>query len=145
MDKKSRTTELQPEKVPGRQTESPGNFSGGHIRVARSPKTSSYGRQRLRVPSQENPADSKLTSDGMLCKFGGHAFVPISWVCQKQMTVSHSNTEAEVISSDTCLKMECADVEGSCDSRVGATSQPSKGRPFASAQTQNTKHHAGIQ
>ena len=33
-------------------------------------------------------------------------FVPISWVCQKQTAVSHSSTEAEVISSDAGLRVE---------------------------------------
>ena len=35
---------------------------------------------------------------GILCIFGSHTFVPISWMCKKQTSVSHSSTEAEVIS-----------------------------------------------
>ena len=31
--------------------------------------------------------DSKFTSDGMVCKFGGHAFVPISRACKRQTAV----------------------------------------------------------
>ena len=42
--------------------------------------------------------DSKSTSGGLLCIFGSHTFVPISWMCKKQTSVSHSSTEAEVIS-----------------------------------------------
>ena len=43
----------------------------------------------------------------MLCKFGGHTFVPIPWACKKKQTaVPHSSTEAEVISLDTGLRME---------------------------------------
>ena len=41
----------------------------------------------------------------MLCKLGGDIFVRISWVCKAQ-TASHSNTEAEVMSLDTDLRME---------------------------------------
>ena len=45
--------------------------------------------------------DSKSTSGGTLCVFGSHTFVPISWMCKKQTTVSHSSTESEIISLDT--------------------------------------------
>ena len=34
--------------------------------------------------------DSKSTSGGTLCIFGSHTFVPISWMCKKQTSVSHS-------------------------------------------------------
>ena len=44
--------------------------------------------------------DSKSTSEGILCIFGGHTFVPISWMCKKQASVSHSSTEAQIISLD---------------------------------------------
>ena len=32
--------------------------------------------------------------------FGSHTFVPISWMCKKQTSVSHSSTESEIISLD---------------------------------------------
>ena len=32
------------------------------------------------------------------CAYGSHTFVPISWMCKKQFSVSHSSTEAENIS-----------------------------------------------
>ena len=38
--------------------------------------------------------DSKSTSGGVLCIFGSHTFVPISWMCKKQTSVSHGSTEA---------------------------------------------------
>ena len=41
--------------------------------------------------------DSKSTSGGLLCIFGSQTFVPISWMCRKQTTVSHSSTDAEFI------------------------------------------------
>ena len=50
--------------------------------------------------------DSKSTSGGIPCIFGSHAFVPISWICKKQTSVSHSSTEAEIISLDTGLRMD---------------------------------------
>ena len=43
--------------------------------------------------------DSKSTSAWVLCIFGSHTFVPISWMCKKQSSVSHSSAEAEIISS----------------------------------------------
>ena len=45
--------------------------------------------------------DSKSTSGGMLCVFGDHKFVPISWAYKKHTSASHSSTQAEVISLDT--------------------------------------------
>ena len=50
--------------------------------------------------------DSKSTSGGTLCVFGRHTFVPISWMCKKQTFVSHSSTEAEIISFDAGLRMD---------------------------------------
>ena len=53
-----------------------------------------------------DPEGSKLTSSGLLCIFGSHTFVPISWMCKKQTSVSHSSTEAELISLDVGLRMD---------------------------------------
>ena len=50
--------------------------------------------------------DSKSTSGGLMCMFGSHTFVPTSWMCRKQTSVSHSSTEAEVISLDAGLRMD---------------------------------------
>ena len=50
--------------------------------------------------------DSKSTSGGTLCIFGSHTFVPISWMCQKQTSFSHSSTESEIISLDTGLRRD---------------------------------------
>ena len=50
--------------------------------------------------------DSKSTSGGVLCIVGSHTFVPISWMRKKQTSVSHSATEAEVISLDAGLRMD---------------------------------------
>ena len=50
--------------------------------------------------------DSKSTSGGTLCIFGSHTFVPISWMCKKQTSVSHSSTEFEIISLDTGLRLD---------------------------------------
>ena len=50
--------------------------------------------------------DSKSTSGGTLCIFGSHTFLPISWMCKKQASVSHCSTEAEVISLDAGLRLD---------------------------------------
>ena len=54
-------------------------------------------------------ADSKSTSDGMLCIFGDRTVVSISHADKKQTAVSHSSTEAEVVSST------CVEVVGCCE------------------------------
>ena len=50
--------------------------------------------------------DSKSTSGGTFCVFGSHTFVPISWMCKKQTSVSQSSTESEIISLDTGLRLD---------------------------------------
>ena len=49
---------------------------------------------------------SKSTSGGSLCVFGSHTFVPISWMCKKQTSVSHSSTESEIIYLDAGLRLD---------------------------------------
>ena len=44
--------------------------------------------------------------EGILCIFGSRTFVPISWMCKKQASVSHSSTESEIISLDAGLRMD---------------------------------------
>ena len=50
--------------------------------------------------------DSKSTSGGTLCVLGSHTFVPISWMCKKQTSVSHSSTGSEIISLDAGLRLD---------------------------------------
>ena len=50
--------------------------------------------------------DSKSTPGELLCIFGSHTFVPRSWMCKKQTSVSHSSTEVELISLDASLRMD---------------------------------------
>ena len=50
--------------------------------------------------------DSKSTSGGTLSIFGSRTFVPVSWMCKKQTSVSHSSTESEIISQDAGLRMD---------------------------------------
>ena len=50
--------------------------------------------------------DSKFTSGGTLCVFGSHTYVPISWMCKKQTSVSHSSSESEIISLDAGLRLD---------------------------------------
>ena len=62
--------------------------------------------------------DSKSTSGGILCIFGSQTFVPISWMCKKQTSVSHSSTEAEVIRLDAGLRMDGIPALDLCDSVI---------------------------
>ena len=50
--------------------------------------------------------DSKSTSGGTLCIVGSHTFVPMSWMCKKQTSDSHSSTESEIISLGTGLRLD---------------------------------------
>ena len=50
--------------------------------------------------------DSKYSSGGILCFFGSHTFVPTSWMCKKQTSVSRSSTEAETTPLDAGLRMD---------------------------------------
>ena len=50
--------------------------------------------------------DSTSTSGGTLCIFGSHTFVPISWMCKKQTSVSHSSKESEIISFGAGLMLD---------------------------------------
>ena len=50
--------------------------------------------------------DSKSTFGGTLCVLGSHTFVPVSWICKKQTSVSHSSTESEIISLDAGLRLD---------------------------------------
>ena len=42
----------------------------------------------------------------MVCVFGSHTFVPTSWMCKKQTSVSHSSTESEIISLDAGVRWD---------------------------------------
>ena len=50
--------------------------------------------------------DKKTTFGGTLSVFGSHTFVPISWMCKKETSVSHSSTESEIISLDAGLRLD---------------------------------------
>ena len=39
-------------------------------------------------------------------RFGSHTFVPISWMCKKQTSVSHSSSESKIISLETGLRSD---------------------------------------
>ena len=41
-----------------------------------------------------------------LCRLGSHTFVPISWMCKKETSVSHSSTKSEIISLNAGLRMD---------------------------------------
>ena len=50
--------------------------------------------------------DSNRTSGAVLVLMGPNTYVPISWFCKKQGSVSNSFTESELISLDAALRME---------------------------------------
>ena len=50
--------------------------------------------------------DSKSTTGGTLCIFGSRTFVPKSWMCKKQISVSNSSTESKIISLDAGLRLD---------------------------------------
>ena len=54
------------------------------------------------------PGRLKINIRWTLVFFGSQTFVPISWMCKKQTSVSHSSTEAELTSLDAVLRMDGA-------------------------------------
>ena len=50
--------------------------------------------------------DSKSTRGDFLCLSGHRTFVPITQLCKKQGPVSHSSSEAEVVSLEAGVRME---------------------------------------
>ena len=44
--------------------------------------------------------------EGIWCVFGSRTFVAISWMCEKQTSVSHSSAESELISLDAGQRMD---------------------------------------
>ena len=50
--------------------------------------------------------DSNSTSGGLLCVFGSHTFIPISWMYKRQSAVSHSSAESEIVSLDAGLRTD---------------------------------------
>ena len=54
----------------------------------------------------KTPILHESTSGGTLCVFVSHTYVPISWMCKKQTSVSHSSTESEIISLDAGLRLD---------------------------------------
>ena len=50
--------------------------------------------------------DTKSTSGGILRIFESRTCVPISWMCKKQTSVSHSSTEPEFISLDAGFRID---------------------------------------
>ena len=88
--------------------------------------------------------DSDSTSGGTLCIFGSHTFVPISWMCKKQTSVSHSSTESEIISLDAGLRLDgipALDLWDLIVSVLGNTTQTTEisGRPVIIDRSQRSQ------
>ena len=74
--------------------------------------------------------DSKSTSGGTLCVFWKSYIFPISWMCKKQTSVSHSSTESEIISLDAGLRLDGILALDFCDlivSVLGIMTQTTEG------------------
>ena len=54
----------------------------------------------------EDLQDSQSTSEGVLCVFGDHTFVPLTWMSKRQTAVPHCSTEIKIISLDAGLRSE---------------------------------------
>ena len=70
--------------------------------------------------------------------FGSHTFVPISWTCKKQTSVSHSSTESDIISLDAGLRLDGTSALDFLDLIVavlGNTNQNVLNRRFVKEQT----------
>ena len=69
---------------------------------------------RLRLFQDSDSAgdleDSKSTSGGVLCIFGSRTFVPNSWMCKKQTSVSHSFGEEAGLRLDGLLALNLWDL-----------------------------------
>ena len=90
--------------------------------------------------------DSKSTSGGTLCIFGSHTFVPVSWMCKKQTSVSHSSTESEIISLDAGLRLDgipALDLWDLIVSVLGNTTQTTE-RPERPAVTDKSQKYQGV-
>ena len=90
--------------------------------------------------------DSKSTSGGTLCILGSHTFVPISWMCEKQTSVSHSSTESEIISLDAGLRLDgisALDLRDLIVAVLRNTNQSNKARrdPFTNQREVRSKPH----
>ena len=80
-------------------------FSYIHVTKGYREQSRVGNRLQMRVLFQDtNFADDlnnlKSTSGVVLCIFGSHTSVSFSWTCKKYTEVSHSSTEAEIISLD---------------------------------------------
>ena len=93
--------------------------------------------------------DSKSTSGGTFCVFGSHTFVPISWMCKKQTSVSHSSTESEIISLDAGLRLDgilALDLWDLIVSVLGNTTQTTErpGRPVIIDKSQRSQGKTNV-
>ena len=92
-----------------------------------------------------DPGDSKSISGGTLCIFfGSHTLVPVSWMCKKQTSVSHSSTESEIISLDAGLRLDgipALDLWDLIVSVLGNTTQTTErpGRPVIIDKSQRSQ------
>ena len=88
---------------------------------------------------------------GILCIFGSQTFVPISWMCKKQTSVSHSSAEAEIIFLDAGLRMDgipaltlwdlVIEIFQSVPNRTDGAKERATGKTVGSCQAKHAKTH----
>ena len=81
--------------------------------------------------------------------FGSHTFVPVSWMCKKQTSVSHSSTESESISLDAGLRLDglpALDLWDLIVSVLGNTTQTTErpGRPVIIDKSQRSQGKTNV-
>ena len=96
---------------------------------------------------QEILKTQNLFRAGALCAFGSQTFVPISWMCKKQTSVSHSSTESEIISLDAGLRLDgipALDLWDLIVSVLGNTTQDHyrTGRPVVCSNERHTRQQS---
>ena len=88
--------------------------------------------------------DPKSTSGGVWCFFGSRTFVPISWMCKKQTSVSHSSTEYDIFrwmlvcGRTVYLRLTCGTWSLKCWERLKEypnQAPAASGKPVASPKT----------
>ena len=90
-------------------------------------------------------ADSKSTWGGVLCIFGSHTFVPLGWSCKKHTAVSHSGTEAGVISLHAGLRLDGVFAFGLWDIVIDVSESQTQGNLMRNPkQKQHTSRNNGV-
>ena len=89
--------------------------------------------------------DSTSRSGGVLCIFESHTFVPNPSACKNQTPVSHSSTEAEIISLGARLRMEGIPAMNLSDTIMDMVHPQAGGDSKPVHRNQIPKHHESFE